>query len=349
MTSRTAVVLGSGIVGGSVLTSNRDSLFGDLTSTLGFKSSQPLSLGAPSTEIVQLRGMMQSLTTQVEHLANTQRHSHAVIVSSSQPTTVLGVPLWKVVGLAGVTGAIYMKVYGYEMRDLVYVSKKHFDSATAVLKQQYEQLEQAVELVKVDLLQRIGLVETKVTDARDSINAKIDLEVGKIDRNMTDLSAGLEQVDQKMNSTALRIDNIALDVTDVKNAIGNFSSELDTRFAPVYKEVGLFKEETSRSHEALSSEINNIHSKVDDLTRTTQSLFFGLEKQSKGIGLLCDFVYQSQSNPNAAPSLIEDLQEYAKSTSNQGITRTQSASRLKKKSAEGLAGVRAAALPITAN
>jgi chaperonin cofactor prefoldin len=343
------LMLGSGVVGGSFLTQNRD-ILGDWASSYGLKSPQSLSLGAPSTEIVQIRGMMQSLTTQVEHLANTQRHSHAVIVSNNQPTTVLGVPLWKVVGLAGVTGAIYMKVYGYEMRDLVYVSKKHFDSATAALKQQYEQLEQAVELVKVDLLQRIGLVETKVTDARDSINAKIDLEVGKIDRNITDLSAGLEQVDQKMDSTALRIDGIAIDVTDVKNAIGNISSELDTRFAPVYKEVGLFKEETSRSHEALSSEINNIHSKVDDLARTTQNLFFGLEKQSKGIGLLCDFVYQSQSNPTTTPSLIEELQEYARSTSNQGLTRTQSASRLKKKSMEGLAGMKAtAALPITAN
>jgi uncharacterized membrane protein len=103
-----------------------------------------------------------------------------------------------------------------------------------------------------------------------------------------------------------------------------FVAQLDSRFAPVYKEVATFKQETSRSHEALSSEITNIHSKVDDLTRTTQSLFFGLEKQSKGIGLLCDFVCQSQNtNAGTAPTLMEDLQEYAKSTSAQPLTRTQ--------------------------
>jgi len=207
-----------------------------------------------------------------------------------------------------------------------------------------------VELVKADLLLRIGVVEDKVEEARDSINAKIDTEVGKVDRRIADVNTGLEQVDLKISSTAVRIDGIAIDVADVKSAIGNLSTDLDSRFAPVYKEVSTFKLETSRSREALSSEINNIHSKVDDLTRTTQSLFFGLEKQSKGIGLLCDFVCQSQNSATGtAPTLMEELQEYAKSTSAQPLTRTQSNSRLKKKSMEGLAGVKVNALSITAN
>jgi hypothetical protein len=58
----------------------------------------------------------------------------------SQPSTLFGVPLWKMVGLAGTASAIYMKVHGYEFRDLVYVSKKHFDTATTAIKQQYEQV-----------------------------------------------------------------------------------------------------------------------------------------------------------------------------------------------------------------
>jgi archaellum component FlaC len=257
--------------------------------------STPASRGG-SADVAQLTNVVQSLSNQVDMLARHQQNSHSVIVQSSQPSALFGVPLWKIVGLAGTAGTIYMKMAGYEMRDLVYVSKKHFDTATAAIQEQYEQLEVNVEGVRSSLLARLGLVEGKVDATRDSINAKIDAEMAGVSGRMDDLSGNISQMDGRLQETGSRIDGIGRDVNSLRTDLAGIHSELGV-LSPMQKDMEEFKEQSSRAQAVLSQEMGSIHCKIDQLSRTTATLHHGLEKQSQGIGLLCRFASQSSNSP----------------------------------------------------
>lgn len=272
------------------------------------------SLSAPpkqhtaGPEMTQLNQLMGNLSSQVDQLASSQRQSHSIIVTTSQPTSIFGYPLWKVAGLAGVAGYAYFYISGYELRDLVYVSKKHFDVATAALKDQYDQLEIAVAHVKGELLNRIGLVDQKLDDMSEAIHGTVRMEIGKVDERMAGLARGVSQMDARLAATGLRIDGIASDMAAVKQGLQTISSELDARLQPIHANMDRYHEEAARAQSALCLEMGTMQVKIDELSRATGSLYSGLDRQSRGISLLVEFARRSST---ASPDLAEAFQSYA--------------------------------------
>jgi len=315
-----------------------DSVMKDGSRGLLYSLASPKQTSGPaSADVVQLKQLVSQLANQVDSLNTNQRQSHSIIVQSSQPTSLLGVPLWKAAGFIGVAGTIYMKVYGYEFRDLVYVSKKHFDTATAALKDQYDQLEIAVSQVKGELLVRMGMVEKKLDDTRESIHLKITSEVHKVDQRISGLTKGVSQVDARMAQAGLRIDAMAQDMSEVRDGLRNLSAELDARLDPVRREIVEFQEQSSRSQKALSQEMGTMQSKIDDLSRSTTALHFGLERQSKGITLLVEYASRSSAS---SPDLVDALQTYTKEESNDNKPKAMNPPRTPRRPSEGLAGVK---------
>jgi len=321
--------MGASGAGGAYVYNNR----GDLLEAMFRDGSRGLMQGispaqSSNGDMNQLKGIVSSLASQVDNLASTQRQSHSIIVQSSQPSSVLGVPLWKLVGLVGTAGTIYMKVSGYELKDIVYVSKKHFDTATAALKDQYDQLEIAVAHVKGELLQRMGVVEKKMDETRDSIHLKIDSEMGKVDQRIGSLSKGVGQLDSRMAHAGLRLDSMAHDMASVKLGLNNITSELDARLAPMHRDIEEYHNASTQSHQVLSQEMGSMQTKID--------------RQSRGIELLVDFAARSAVS---SPDLVDALETYKREESNTDgnrikHTRVQSAHMLTRKPSEGLARVK---------
>jgi len=227
---------------------------------------------------------------------------------------------WKVIGLVGTAGTIYMKAKGYELKDLVYVNKKLFTQVTDTLREQLDLVEQKVVEVKQELLERIGLAEERVADR---IEGKIDEELGKVDDRMDGLQDGITRVESAMESNRLQVDGIATDITNVAG------------------EVALSR-----------NEMEKIDSKIDKMSNDTKqhlaSLKGGLEKQSQGISLLCEFVCsQTNSKEGSSPQLLSELQNYAQSERSVRAIQTRALSQpiIRKKSA-GLASVKS--FPATA-
>jgi hypothetical protein len=299
-----------------------------------------------SSDVTQLTKLVSNLSSQVDMMAAHQRQSRDIIVSTSQPSSVLGVPLWKIVGLVGTAGTIYMKMSGYEMRDVVYVSKKHFDSATAALKDQYDQLELVMAHLKGDLMARVGLVDQKLDETRESISLQLQSEVGKVDERVTSLANGVSKVDARLAKTGVQVDYMMQEMILVKQGLQNIAMELDSRLLPMHQNIEEFQEQSSRAQAALCQEMGTMQGKMDEISRSTASLHAGLNHQSKGIGLLVEFASRSEASSSSSPSLVDALQLYSKEDEEvnaKPVVRTKSASRLVRKSMEGLAGVKLSA------
>jgi len=286
---------------GAYLYNNSDIVEGfmkDGTRGLVHSLTGPRANPSSSQDVRQLQNVVSTLTAQIDALSTNQRQSHQIIVSSSQPSTILGVPTWKVVGVVGAAGLIYFKVRGYEIRDLVYVSKKHFNTVAEALKKQYESLDETVKAVKSDLMKRIGLVETKVDDAQKSIELKIDTEIGKVSGQIDGVSASVSEIDPSLLETSKDIKSVGADVVHVKTELTRVADGIDKRLEQMHHEVEEFKDSSYAGHNEMKREMGKIDTKIDGLSRSTHatlnSLQVGLDRQSKGINLLCEFVRNTQ-------------------------------------------------------
>lgn len=228
------------------------------------------------------------LSEQMDMMARNQRHANTVLIQSSQPSAFLGVPMWQLIGAAGTMGVVYFKVKGYNLNDLVYVSKQHFNSITDILKEQIGLLETTMGDVKQELLERIGLVEAKVDSAKESIEARIAAEMSKVDGNMDKfgLELGAVKTDVAESRNATRA--IASDVTSVKSDMGHFKDHLSK----------------------MSSAVGLHTTKLDDLSL---ALAENLGKQSRGIDLLCKYVVTQGSSTDSSTQsqILEELREFA--------------------------------------
>jgi len=315
----------------------------------------PRANPTPAKDMRQLQSMVTSLSAQIDALAASQRTSQQIIVATSQPSTILGIPTWKLVGLVGTAGVIYFKIKGYELRDLVYVSKRHFTNVAEALKKQYEALDQTVRAAREDLMRRIGLVETKVDQAQKSIELKIDTELGKVSGQIEEVSFTVSKLDASLFETNAGIKNVGADVMHVKSELNRVADGIDRRLERMHVEVEDFKDASSQGQREMKHEMGKIDSKLDGLSRSTHatlnSLQVGLDRQSRGIGLLCEFV-RNTAQPTNAPSVdgsrrwLDELNMFTRETRSLSSSSSDSPTQqpqLMKKRSSGLIGLKAIA------
>eukprot|EP00301_Raphidiophrys_heterophryoidea_P022385 c6555_g1_i1.p1 GENE.c6555_g1_i1~~c6555_g1_i1.p1 ORF type:complete len:353 (-),score=103.17 c6555_g1_i1:231-1289(-) len=301
---------------GAYLYNNSDIVEGfmkDGTKGLLHSLTAPRANPSNAQDVRQLQNMVTTLTSQMDSMASNQRTSHQIIVASSQPSTILGFQTWKVIGVVGTAGIIYFKVKGYELRDLVYVSKRHFNTVADALKKQYENLDETVKAVKTELLKRIGMVESRVDEAQKSIENKIDSEVGRLSGQIDGVSASVSKLDVSLSDTSKDIKIVGTDVLQVKSDLQRVADGIDQRLDRMHLEVEDFKDTTTTGHNEMKREMGKIDHKIDGLSRSTHatlnSLQVGLDRQSKGINLLCEFVRQTQQPQDTADSNRKWLDE----------------------------------------
>eukprot|EP00300_Choanocystis_sp_HF-7_P021901 c21004_g1_i1.p1 GENE.c21004_g1_i1~~c21004_g1_i1.p1 ORF type:complete len:347 (+),score=60.12 c21004_g1_i1:46-1086(+) len=308
--------------------------------------SAALSPSAPASEAGQLRDMVSALSSQVDGLSQTQQRSTSILIQQAQPATILGFQAWKVVGLASTAGMIYFKVKGYELRDLVYVSKGHFKTVSEALKSQISNLESAVASAREEFGVKLGLLSSKVDETRESIEGKVDAKIAAVEGRLGSLSEDLSEVGAQVSSATLKIDEIATDVSAVKAKLIDFGPEWDERFLKMQMEFEAVKDETAQGNASIRRDVTRVDSKLDGLTRSTQLQLNGvasnLQHQSRGIGLLCEVIC---SHPDLAPvsvgSLLKDLQDFAQAEREQASTETRALRRpaLRRPSSGGLLGI----------
>eukprot|EP00298_Acanthocystis_sp_HF-20_P002913 c13297_g1_i2.p1 GENE.c13297_g1_i2~~c13297_g1_i2.p1 ORF type:complete len:368 (-),score=157.77 c13297_g1_i2:115-1218(-) len=320
---------GSAGFGGAFLYNNPDAIEG-ITSGSTFSPSSILHyLTAPSskssskdsssvTNKAQLEAM-DSLKRELSDLKHMQRSGYNTLVYATQPTTFLGFPIWKIFAITFAVGSIYWKVKGYEIKDLVYVSKKHFNTVTENLRLQFDVLKEVMDSVKADLMERVQILETKLVDAREAIEAKIGYEMTKVDGKIEGVSSELVKVNGQLSQSGIQISSIATDIGEVKKDISGINSGIDSRLTKVHNEVEDLRAASDENYARMSAKTTNIDNKIEKLSlQTTQhlsALQAGLDQSSKGIKLLCEFVAQSQPTVTGTKSdLLESLQEYARSS-----------------------------------
>eukprot|EP00301_Raphidiophrys_heterophryoidea_P006690 c12673_g1_i1.p1 GENE.c12673_g1_i1~~c12673_g1_i1.p1 ORF type:complete len:351 (-),score=102.02 c12673_g1_i1:214-1266(-) len=307
----------------------------------------PRANPTPSREMRELQGMVTSLSSQLNSISANQRNSHQIILDSSQPSTLFGIATWKLAGLAGTVGYIAFKVHGCELRDLVYVSKRHFNTVAEALKKQYENLDETVRVAKTEMLKRIGLVESKVDEAQKSIELKIDSEVGKLSGQIDEVSTSVSQLDASLVQTSNDIKNIGSDVGLVKSELGRVADGIDQRLERMHIEVEEFKDSAILNQNEMKHQMGKIESKIESMSRassaTLNSLQVSLEHQTRGISLLCEFVRNQMPSSSAAgssgsSSWMDELTTFTSEFRNDSQKPT-----LPRKRHSGLAGLKAIA------
>jgi len=257
--------------------------------------------------------MVSRLSRQVEVLNADQRKSQQIVIHNSQPSSILGVPTWKVVGVAATVGVICWKVQGYEMRDLVYMSKRHFTDAAATIKGQLEMLDGVVTQAKQSLLESIGLVDAKVEEARVSIESKLDTDLARVDESLMRAQSDLSVVSACASESRSLVHSLSSAVCSVKNQLWAIGSEVDVRLSHVQSKMSELCHAHTSSSTAVRKELDLLDEKLDGLTRSAEDSVIaiqqGLNQQSRGLSLLCEYAVQSSE---ARPNLLRDLSDFAK-------------------------------------
>jgi len=259
---------------------------------------------------------LDDLSREVAELRSSQHHGYSSIVVASQPTTVLGLPVWQAVGIAGTLGYIYFKVQGYEMRDLVYVSKKHFTTVTETLQEQFGVVQQALGTVKTELIERVCLVETKLVETREALEALIGFRFSKVEKNVDNLSSELSNATSQLSENTAILGQITGDLVDMKSNVSAVAVELDGRITEVSSKVGELREQSNENFEKMTTETNNIDMKIERLSDQTVSqllsLQSGIEESQKGISLLCEYV-SAQTGVNS--TIAQNMESFVQSDS----------------------------------
>jgi len=307
------LVMGGAGYSGSYLYNNRDLLDeimqNGVKGAINYYTSPSKSLSNGNLEAFN------SLRNEIAELKQAQRSGHNALIIAHQPSTVLGFPMWKAVGLVGTVGFIYFKVKGYEMRDLVHVSKKHFTTVTESLRQQFDVMQQVLGAVKTDLIERVHVVETKLVETREAIEALIGFRFGNVEKKVDDLSSELNNTNAQLTVNTMRLDQISGDLVDVKSNISAVGAELDGRISEVQSKVGELRESSNDNFQKISFETNNLDRKIerfsDQTTSQIISIQSGLEESQKGISLLCQYV--SSQSPESSATSVSNLQSYVQS------------------------------------
>eukprot|EP00298_Acanthocystis_sp_HF-20_P025829 c3817_g1_i1.p1 GENE.c3817_g1_i1~~c3817_g1_i1.p1 ORF type:complete len:350 (-),score=135.33 c3817_g1_i1:43-1092(-) len=310
-------MMGGAGYGGAYFYNNRDLLdevLGDRVRGLQHSLLPSRGVSSDAASIAALEG----LSREIAELKQAQRAGHHSLIISSQPTTILGVPMWKAVGLVGTLGFIYFKVKGYEMRDLVYVSQKHFTTVAESLRQQFDVMQTVLGAVKADLMERVHVVETKLVETREAIEALIGFRIGKVEERVDGLSTELTNTNAQISENTIRLGQISGDLVDVKSNISAVGVELDGRISQVQTKVGELRESTNENFERMNEETHNLDLKIERLSDQTSSQLVsiqsGIEESQKGISLLVEFVSaQSKEVSGVDSEMTNNLQNYVQS------------------------------------
>jgi archaellum component FlaC len=320
--ARYAAMGGTGF-GGAYLYNHQDLL--DYAFSDGFKgilhyfTAPSTSIGDRSSPAVATAQMsaLESLSRELSDLKHAQRHGYNSLITASQPATILGVPMWQIIGLATTMGSVYWKVKGYELKDLVYVSKAHFTNVTDSLKAQFSVLQDTLEVVKADLMERVHNVHLKLVEVQESIEMKIGLEIGKVDEKIGSVSSELVKVNDQLSQSNSRMDGITEHITSIGKSVSTIGEEIDDKLGKVHSEVEELREASDENYKRMACTTSVIDQKLEKLSSQTThhltSLQSGLDDSSRGIKLLCEYVC-SQSQTTNNPELIDSLQKFAKSS-----------------------------------
>jgi predicted nucleic acid-binding Zn-ribbon protein len=256
-----------------------------------------------------------ALHDQIGDVVHMQKQQQGFLMQHHQPTSVLGVPVWKLASVAGVATTAYLKVYGYEMRDLVYVSKKHFNSITDSMRVQIESLEEVCGAIKVQLLERIGVVEEKVDDAKRDIEAKIGDESAKLRVEIGDVGGQVSEISGAVANNSEKVDKLAEDVAGARKHLESIHKDVGLSLSHLRNDLDEVQRTTVTGNRVMRGDIQSVHSKVDNLDENTRREFHGfntnMTKVTKGLGLLCEFVFSQANEGKPSQSLLSELQQFS--------------------------------------
>lgn len=142
------------------------------------------SVGGPgvSNNNAEMVALIKPLSDQVLSLTN--EVSRMRMHSSYPPYYARGSSWLSVISVGGVV-VLALYGFGFSFNDFMYVTKKALNVAVAALEQGIEHVGIAVENVKRELSYKMGLIEEKVDETRESLEEKIASEVGDVKRELT--------------------------------------------------------------------------------------------------------------------------------------------------------------------
>lgn len=263
---------------------NDPSLLDELLQATAPTQANSGSTASHTGEMTQLAGMVGKLSDQVERMDQTSRQ---IVVATNQPSTVMGMETWKLMGLLTTAGTIYCKVRGYEIRDFVYVTRRHFNQATQAMTAKMNSIETSLSTARKELLARIGIVDSRIAEASQAMQEKLSIELDRVNSQISSVDNRLVSLSAAALETNTNIDLIKEDISATAKTVIDMSADLEAM------------------RDQVSDSGNDVRDRMDTLA-------MGLAQQSKGIGLLCEFVCQTQSGDGAStPTLLQELRGYA--------------------------------------
>lgn len=217
------VLFGASAGLGAVTVVNTENPMSGLASLIGNvrSISGPIG-GSGNAEVVAL---IKPLSDQVLSLTN--EVSRMRMQQSYPPYYTKGTSWLSMISVGGVCVAV-LYGFGFSFSDFMYVTKKALSVAVATLEQGIENVGIALEAVKRELSYKMGLIEEKVDDTRESLEAKIASEVGDVKRELSVVGEDVKGVAKRQEDVQDMMQGLETQFKYLENKMEGASDQLSS-------------------------------------------------------------------------------------------------------------------------
>ena len=206
---------------GAVTVVNTDNPLSGLANVVtGLRGLSGSVVSSPNAEVVAL---IKPLSDQV--LSLTHEVSRIRLQNAYSPYYSRGSSWLSLISVGGVCIAV-LYGFGFSFNDFMYVTKKALNVAVAALEQGIEHLGVAVENVKRELSYKMGLIEEKVDETRESLEAKIASEVGDVKRELSTVGEDVKSVAKSQEDVQDMVQGLETQYKYLENQMEGASDQL---------------------------------------------------------------------------------------------------------------------------
>mmetsp|Transcript_20658 Transcript_20658/g.40551 ORF Transcript_20658/g.40551 Transcript_20658/m.40551 type:complete len:358 (+) Transcript_20658:1798-2871(+) len=232
---------------------------------------------------------------------------------------------WTTVVTAGGVGVLYLYMKGYSFADFMYVTKKALSVAVEALEEGIENLGMALETAKRELSYKLGLLEDKVDETRESLENKITAEVGDVKRDLEVVGNDVKGISRAQEQVHGLVQSIETQIDNLENKMEGVGNQLNTANRGIYLLCNVVAENMGAAVKGRGSNNNNnnaprgasLYEELIAYTRGAMSNFSSTMRGNSNNDLRVDtpLITPGGSVPSSALDVVPSFREMLSSNS----------------------------------
>ncbi|GBG27329.1 Hypothetical Protein FCC1311_035512 [Hondaea fermentalgiana] len=175
-----------------------------------------------------LADQMAELSTEVARMRIHGQYGHGFAYSQGWGLS------WTTIATAGGVGVLFLYMKGYSFADFMYVTKKALAVAVEALEEGIENLGVALEAAKRELSYKLGLLEDKVDETRESLEKKITEEVGDVKKDLGVVGNDVKGISRAQEQVHGLVQSIETQIDSIESRMEGVGDQLNTANRGIY-------------------------------------------------------------------------------------------------------------------